>query len=307
MFQTVLSTLYHVIVPLSIPVGAGALLGKFRSWDTRPLLTLYLYFLSPAIILDTLAHAELSYEEVYRTLAFSLLNLFLLWGLAQLLGRLLKLDAPRRAGLTLISTFTNSVNYGLPLVLLAFGQLGLDKASVYVVGQMVIVNTVGVYFAARSQFSVKSAVKSVFALPAVYAALLAIGLRMGGWALPEDVALGVSMAADAYSPVVLAVLGAQMVKVGQRKGEAAADPAFWTGMAVRLLLAPLAAAAALWMLGITGTLFSVLFILASMPVAVNAVVLAERFGASPELVSRCILWTTLASFVVLPIWIVWLT
>lgn len=88
-------------------------------------------------------------------------------------GRLLKLDAPEAAGLTLISALTNSANYGLPLVLLAFGQLGLDKASLYVITQMIIVNTVGVYFAARSQFSVKSAIRSVFALPAIYAAAVA--------------------------------------------------------------------------------------------------------------------------------------
>jgi predicted permease len=43
-----------------------------------------------------------------------------------------------------------------------------------------------------------------------------------------------------------------------------------------------------------------LFILAGMPVAVNAVILAEKFNASPKFVSKCILWTTLISFIVLP-------
>lgn len=75
-------------------------------------------------------------------------------------------------------------------------------------------------------------------------------------------------------------------------------------MTVRLLLAPIVAYLGLSILKIDGTLFTVLLILASMPVAVNAVVLAERFNASPELVSRCILWTTLASFLVLPVLIV---
>ncbi|GJM74888.1 hypothetical protein HMSSN036_71040 [Paenibacillus macerans] len=50
MIHTVLATLLHVIVPLSIPVIAGALLARFRGLDTKPLLTLYLYVLSPAII-----------------------------------------------------------------------------------------------------------------------------------------------------------------------------------------------------------------------------------------------------------------
>ncbi|WP_342480806.1 AEC family transporter [Paenibacillus sp. FSL L8-0340] len=304
MIETVLSTLFKVILPLSIPVIAGALLGRFKNLDTKPLLTLYLYFLSPAIILDTLATAEISFDDVYKTLSFSLLNLFLLWGLANVLGRILKLAPAEAAGLTLVSTFTNSVNYGLPLVLLAFGQLGLDKASVYVIGQMVIVNTIGVYFAARSQFSVRSAVKSVFSLPAIYAAILALMLRALGLHMPDELASGVSMAAGAYSPVVLAILGAQMVKVKAAQTERNVQLAFWTGITVRLLLAPLLAALVLLLLNITGTLFSVLLILASMPVAVNSVVLAERFSSSPSLVSRCIVWTTLASFLVLPVLIV---
>ncbi|MCE3203920.1 AEC family transporter [Paenibacillus sonchi] len=301
MIDKVLSTLVEVIVPLSIPVISGALLGRYKNLDTKPLLTLYLYFLSPAIILDTLATAEISFDDVYKTLAFSLLNLLVLWALAKLLGRVLKLAPAEAAGLTLISTFTNSVNYGLPLVLLAFGQLGLDKASVYVIAQMVIVNTIGVYFAARSQFSAGSAVRSVFSLPAIYAAILALLLRALGLHMPQEIASGVSMVAGAYSPVVLAILGVQMVRVQTAQVARNVQLAFWTGMSVRLLLAPLSAALLLFLLNISGTLFAVLLILASMPVAVNSVVLAERFGSSPALVSRCILWTTLASFLVLPI------
>lgn len=301
MIQQVLSTLVEVIVPLAIPVTAGALLARYKNLDTKPLLTLYLYFLTPAIILDTLANAEISFGDVYQTIAFALLNLLLLWLVSVVLGKLLKLAPPEAAGLTLISTFTNSVNYGLPLVLLAFGQLGLDKASVYVIVQMVIVNTIGVYFAARSQFNVKSAVKSVFALPAVYAALLTLLLRGLGLQLPQELASGVSMVAGAYSPVVLAILGAQMVRVQAGHTERNVQLAFWTGLSVRLLLSPLIALLVLLLLNISGTLFSVLLVLASMPVAVNSVVLAERFGSSPSLVSRCIVWTTLASFLVLPV------
>ncbi|QWU16089.1 hypothetical protein SAMN04487895_102341 [Paenibacillus sophorae] len=301
MIQTVLSTLLRVIVPLSVPIVAGALIERFQRLDTKPLLTLYLFFLSPAIILDTLAHAEISFDDIYLTAAFSLLNLLLLWGAASGISKLMKFSSPDRAGLTLISTLTNSANYGLPLVLLAFGQAGLDKASVYVIGQMIIVNTIGVYFAARSHFSVKNAIKSVLSLPAIYAAILAILLKVFDLHLPDDVDKGITMAAGAYSPVVLAILGAQMMKVGNMPSKKGEMPVFWTGMVMRMLIGPLLALMVLKLLGITGTLHSVLFILASMPVAVNAVVLAERFGASPPFVSRCILWTTLASFLVLPL------
>ncbi|WP_058301157.1 AEC family transporter [Gorillibacterium timonense] len=301
MLQTVLATLLHVIVPLMIPVTAGALLARFRGLDTKPLLTLYLYVLSPAIIFDTLQNAEISSTDVAGSIAFALVNLVVLRYLALGLSKLLRADAAGAAGLTLVSTFTNSVNYGLPLVLLAFGQAGLDKASVYVVTQMVIVNTIGIYFAARSQFSVRGAVKSVFSLPAIYASVLALLLRGFSLSLPADVARGIAMIADAYSPVVLTVLGAQIVRIGTPEARSVPPRLFWSGLGMRLVLAPLASLLVLALLGIHGTLFQVLFILASMPVAVNSVVLAERFDAFPAFVSKCIVWTTLASFLLLPV------
>lgn len=301
MFQTVISTLFQVIVPLSIPVIVGALLGRYRNLETKPLLTLYLYFLSPALILDTLNRADLSFDDIYKTLAFCILNLILMWAVANGLGKILKWSSPEIAGLTLISTLTNAVNYGLPLVLLALGTLGLEKASIYVIIQMIIVNTIGVYFAARSQFSVKNAITSVFSLPAIYAAILAVLLRTLDVHLPAGVEKGVSLVAAAYSPVVLVILGAQMVSVKSAELESKLQTPFWMGMVVRLCAAPLIAWFGLYILNIEGVLFSVLFLLASMPVAVNAVILAERFNASPKFVSKCILWTTLASFIVLPV------
>lgn len=301
MIQSVFSTMVQVIVPLSIPVVAGALMVRFRGLETRHLVTFVLYFLMPCMVFNTLFTAQVSLEDFYKTVLFCLINLLLLWGLAKLTGKMIKLQPPEVAGLTLISTLTNSANYGLPLVLLAFGQVGMDKASVYVTIQIILVNTVGVYFAARSNFSMKNAVKSVFSLPSIYAAILAVALRTLGGHLPAGLETGVEMVAKAYSPVVLAILGAQMMGVQNSKLEKGLEKAFWSGMAIRTLLSPFTACLTAYVLGIDGILFSVVLVLASMPVAVNAVLLAERFDASPHIVSKCILWTTLASLIVLPI------
>jgi hypothetical protein len=177
----------------------------------------------------------------------------------------------------------------------------MEKASIYVVMQMILVNTLGVYFAARSRFSAKSALRSVFSLPAIYAAAAAILLRATGILVPAGIARGVGMLAQAYSPMVLLILGAQMASVRTEALDGATHKAFWSGMAIRMLLSPLIAAVILNMLGVVGLLRAVLIIEASMPVAVNAVILAEKFEAAPKLVTRCILWTTLGSFIALPI------
>lgn len=306
MLHTFLITLYEVFVPIALPLVAGAALARFRSMETRPLTTLALYVLSPAIIYHTLANASISYADVRDSILFSLSNLLVLWLLAISASRLLRLDRSEQAGLTLVVAFTNSVNYGLPLVLLAFGQLGLDKASVYVVTQMIIVNTIGILFAARSHFNWKQAGLSVLRLPSIYAALAAMLVRGAGWSLPSALQEGISLIAAAYSPVVLVILGAQMLHVYRAPRAEQMDRAFWAGMGIRLLISPAAAFAILFLLNVEDTLFRVLLILASMPTAVNAVLLAEQFDASPRLVSRCILWTTLLSFILLPLFISWL-
>lgn len=313
MIMNLLHTLYQVFLPISLPVIGGILLKRFRNLDSKPIATMSLYVLTPAIVFNTLLHADISLNDIGTTISFSLLSLVLLWAIAIGMSRILKLNKEEQAGLTLISTFTNCVNYGLPLVLLAFGQLGLDKASVYVIGQMIIVNTVGVFFAARSQFSVKQAGLAIFRLPAIYATLIAVILRVTDIALPTALDSGFVMLAAAYSPVALVVLGTQMISVGSTSATVTANQttqssnrAFWAGLSIRMLVAPLLSWLLLTWLQVEGILFSVLLILTSMPTAVNAVILAGQFNAAPKLVSRCILWTTLASFILMPVLIVWL-
>lgn len=213
MILIVFSTLLEVIVPLAIPVAAGALLVRLKGLESKHLLTVILYVLLPCMVFNTLSTAQVSFEDLYKTTLFSLINLILLWAIANIAGKILKLPAQKVAGLTLTSTLTNSVNYGLPLILLAFGQAGLDKASVYVIVQLIMVNTAGVFFAARSSFSIKNAIKSVFSLPAIYATFLAIILRAFALHLPSEIEVGIEMVAKSYSPVVLVILGAQMAGV----------------------------------------------------------------------------------------------
>lgn len=304
MLAEIFATLFNVIVPLSIPVIAGALLSRFGKLEIKPLLNFALYYITPFLIFDTLLEARLSREDVYLTLAYSLLNLILLAVVANLLGKSLKLPSNDIAGLTLISSFTNAVNYGIPLMLLAFGQLGLEKASIYIVMQMVMMHTLGIFFAARSHFTIKNAIKSVFALPAIYAVLLALILRTFNLALPGGLSTGVSMIAEAYPPIVLAVLGAQMANVKTESITRNTRITFWTGMGMRLLIAPLIALLCLHLLKIEGIMFSTLLVLSCMPVAINAGILAEKFDASPKVLTKTILWTTLLSFFVLPVLIV---
>ncbi|MGM1048471.1 MAG: AEC family transporter [Bacillota bacterium] len=302
MISSFFMTLYSVFLPISLPVIAGGLLKRFKGLETKTLSALSLYVMSPALIFETLEKATVTSGDVAVTVAFCIMNVIILWLLSTCVSKMLGLSQPERSGLGLTTMFTNSVNYGLPLVLLAFGKAGLDKASVYVIVQIIIINTLGVYLAARSHFSAAKAVKSVFTLPSVYAALLAVLIRMTDAALPEGLETGIGMLSAAYAPLALVILGAQMM--GVRDGSEismVSRRGFWSGMAMRMVIAPLVAWGILAALSVEGTLFAVILVLSAMPAAVNAVILAEQYDAAPRLVSMCILWTTLASFIFLPV------
>ena len=301
MIKEVISTLALVIMPISVPVIAGVLLTRFMGMEIKALLTVVLYVLAPAMVFANLSTVQITFTELSRVAMFFAINATLMWAISFAAGKILRLPDAGRAGLSLIATLTNAVNYGLPLVQLAYGQAGLEKAAVLVVFMLIFTNTMGVYFAARSNFSVRQAIVAIFKLPAIYAVFLALLLRFTGLSLPSGLNKGVNMLAGAHSPIMLTVLGAQMARVKNKALGGDRQLMFYSGLGLRMLVSPVVAFFVLNILRVEGILFPVLLILASMPVAVNAGVLAENFDAAPDVVSKCILWTTLSSFVALPV------
>ena len=68
--------------------------------------------------------------------------------------------------------------------------------------------------------------------------LLALLFRVLHLSLPSGIESGVSMIAEAYSPVVLAILGVQMMNVKTERLDRTTQTTFWTGMGIRLIVAP---------------------------------------------------------------------
>jgi predicted permease len=106
----------------------------------------------------------------------------------------------------------------------------------YVIIQMIIVNLVGVYFAARSHFSITRAIKSVFMLPMIYAAIAAVVFQLTNLQVPVSIDKGISLLSTSYCPLVLCILGAQMANVQKTDYDQRHLKAFWSGLSIRLFL-----------------------------------------------------------------------
>ncbi len=222
--------------------------------------------------------------------------------LAYGVARALRLDAAQRSGFMLAATFMNSGNYGLPATRFAFGEIGFQYAVVGYLTQAFLSQTFAVYVASMSGGNQRAALTQVLRMPMIYAALLAIGLRLLGVPLDErngavavGVFRGVRLVADATLPFLLLILGMQL----RRRTPVGALAPISTATGLRLLASVPLAFVIAQVLGLGGLPMHVGVLQAAMPTAVNTTILALEFDTWPQFVSNVVVTTTLGSLVML--------
>ncbi|WP_347401687.1 AEC family transporter [Alicyclobacillus mali (ex Roth et al. 2021)] len=292
-----LHLLWTITVPIVVVCAAGALVARYQDVETRSLSTVALYLLAPALILSALPTANLRGDHVVQIVAFTAAMTAFCWLAAWMAGRLFRLDHPTSRALMLTTIFSNSNNYGLPVLLLAFGTQGFALGTLYVILQILLVNTLGVSIAASGRAE-GSGLKALYRSPLLYASALGLALSLVHHALPGGLGTAANLLGDAYAAVVLLILGVQL---GRTRWSAALQRDVWLGVALRVVIVPIAAKGLLMALGIRGLLASVLFVEASMPAAVNTVALASRYDMAEEWTSMVVAVTTALSFVYLPV------
>jgi len=147
---SLLSIFASAILPIVTIAAVGFVLGRVRSIAVGPLNTVTIYVLAPALVFHSIATTDIGGETLAKLLAGVVGFVLVMAAIAEGVGRALGEDEPIRSALVLVSSFSNSGNFGIPLSAFAFGVVGRATAVVYLVGQSVVVYTVGVYLASRS-------------------------------------------------------------------------------------------------------------------------------------------------------------
>jgi predicted permease len=296
-----MSAYLHLLLTTTTPIFlvcvCGALLQNRQPLDTKSLANISLYVLAPALVLVTLPGSRLEGRHVLQIAEFTLVMTALCWALGAAAGRLCRLEPATAKALTLTTLFSNCNNYGLPVLLLAFGTGGFALGAVYVIGQIILVNVLGMYIASSAQAGGRGAVREVLRTPLLYACAAASALAALHLKLPAGIATTAQLLGNAYAAVVLLILGIQL---GRTRWSGLCRWDVWLGAGLRVLVVPVLAKLTLWLLGIHGLLASVLFVEASMPAAVNTVALAEKYDVATEWVSLVVAITTALSFIYLP-------
>ena len=286
-----LSVFLEVVLPVALIAIVGAAVGRWQSVPVRPVSTLVFYLFSPSLVFHSLATTEVPGGDALRIVAVGVLTFAAMYVVASAWSTAFRHGRALRAGFALAVVTPNVGNMGLPVSLLAFGQAGFDVAVVNFVAGAVLSYTAGIAVASMAGGSAAKAIQAPFRYPVVYAAAAGVAVNVMDVDLPVTIAAPVETLAGAAVPVMLVVLGLQL------HGAAGASDLRDTvaANALRLLIAPVAAWFIATAVGLDALPRDTLVVLAAMPTAVIATVLATEFNARPDFVTRSVVLSTLLS------------
>jgi predicted permease len=290
-FPILASTFANNILPIILLSAAGFTLGKLLHIDARSLGRVVFYVFSPVLIFDLLVQNQLKIGEAAVVIVFALCFITTMGLITLLLGSLLRLERTALVSILITTMFANTGNYGLPLVSFAFGEQALSYAGIYFITTTLLFYTLGVFLASLGHMSFRDAILGLFRIPTMYAVLLAISINALQVEIPMSISRAVQLAADGTIPLMLILLGVQLTSLelsGERR-------AMQLSVALRMVLAPLAALLFAGLFGLQGFTRQAGVTQASMPSMVSATVLATEYELDAKLVTAVVFISTLLS------------
>lgn len=282
--------LFNTVMPVAICVGIGYLWALLkRPFDTNFTSDLVINVGTPCLVVSSLVTADLEIGAI--------VNIFYATALVIVGVGIVAAVALRAASMDLrvflpSMMFGNIGNMGLPICLFAFGKEGLALAVAYFTTTAVAMFTLG---PAISQADKNTRYLQILRQPIILSLIVALSIIATGIELPLWLYRPIQLAGDITIPLMLLTLG---VSLKQLKWVDMPQSIFF-GVA-RIFLGFGVALAVTWMLNISGLARGVIIVQSAMPVAVFNYLFAVRYDRSPAQVAGIVVFSTLASFALLP-------
>lgn len=293
-----LSILLSDILPIFAIASAGFLLARFMAVDVKSVSRVVFYALLPCLAFHMLVAYKQPSSLVGRLMLLAALVMTVMAVIGYLAGKGLGLDGKYLRSFLMVVMFSNSGNYGLPVVRFAFGPEALSAATVFFLTGAVLTYIAASFFVESHRGRLAGALEKIWRMPSLYGVAAALLVRAVGWRVPEGLMRPVEMLSDSALPVMIMVLGMQL--------ERAVWPARWgsvmLAVGISLLVTPFVALGLAAILDVTGPARQAAVILSSMPVAVMTTILALEFEIAPEFTTSAVfLSTVLSPFTLAPL------
>ena len=275
-------------MPVVLVILCGMALCHFKKTSIEPISQAALYLFSPALVLLGMADTDLPLESMGKILAFGIFLTVAMYMIVRVVGFAFRLDNPAVSSVLLAVLVMNAGNLSLPIVSLAFGDAGLDRALVLFAVIALAAATLGVYIAARGEHGGAASLKAVLQQPIAYAAVGGLALNLLDIQLPSLVLNATQLLANAAFPAMLVVLGGNLMQhrgiTEWRTVAIAVSLRLWVGLAVGYGL--------LLLLGVDELTRNALLVTASAPTAVVVIVISNEFNARPAVTTGAVVVST---------------
>lgn len=291
------------IAPLYLIVLLGFVAGKYFKVDKEPIATLLIYFITPLVIFNGVATSSLNLSIVLLPLTFFVLAV-LISAIFYSMGKLLWKGTEKNV-LAFTSGTGNTGYFGLPVILALFGEEYLSVAVLCIFGFLLYENSLGYYYVARGTFSSQAALKKVLGLPTLYAFMLGLLFLAGGGSIGAELSALFTNFRGAYSVLGMMIIGLGLAGVTARSWD------------VRFLSMTLSAKFIVWPIVVvvvvlldmmffhlfTSTMYPIMLLLSTVPLASNTVAFAAQLNAVPEKAATAVLTSTLIALVYIPLFV----
>lgn len=289
--ELLLSIFVSDIAPVLFLAAIGYSLAKFVDVDARSVSHIVFYAGVPCLVFKLLLEAPGNDPSIGRIVALVSLQAIVLGLISYAVGRLSSLDPAHLRAFMLVVMFSNTGNFGLPVIQLAYGQAALTYAAVYFLTSAVITYTTGPYLAASTRRGIGHSLREALRLPPLYGMLAALVVRALGASVPIAISQPIGVLADMTLPLMLLILGMQLQRTSWPPRPALAAVA----CVISLIVAPMIAWAIATALGLGGAARQAAVTLSSMPSAVTTIILALEFELAPQFVTSTVFITTILS------------
>lgn len=298
-----MSVFIDVMLPVFSIFLIGYLIQRYKQLNIKSLSFVAIYIFIPFLVFRSLLETEFESKHI-ALIIITLLLMVITILLVKIYVFIKKEDEKTESAYVLTTAFMNAGNYGSPIILFVFGEEAFSFAISFYILQIVLFNTIGVYYASKDEGQLRKAFINILKLPAIYAVVLAVFIQFFNISISENIYSTIGILADGAVPTIMLLLGMQIANI-KLTSINWGQTVFVTLM--RLLIAPLIVAVLSMLFELPPMYRNVLIILAAMPTAVNVTVYSIQFDIKSEFVSSVTLINTVLSMVTISVLITILT
>lgn len=291
--MAVIEHLFTIVAPVVICAAIGWFwASRGGRFDVSQVTTLITSIGVPCLVFHTLSSLSISIDAAGAMVVGAILCLVLSgclgWTVLTLAG------LQRQSYLTAL-VFPNSGNIGLPLNMLAFGEVGLALAVAVFCANSLMHFTVGTAISSGA-----TSIRVLARVPLLYAIPPALVFLLTDLEPPQWISATTEILGGMTIPLMLIALGVSLARLHVQSVPRSVGLAL-----VRLIGGVAIGFAVAWLLGLEGTERGVLIIQSAMPSAVFNYLFALQYQNEPEQVAGIVVASTLMSFATLPL-LLWL-